>query len=239
MITIDFNRLNLPEQARILDVGCGSGRHVGAGYQQPGAQIVGIDPNQTDLSAAVERMHIHDRMRAHGGGGWHLAAGDAKCLPFADSAFDLVICSEVLEHIDDDHQAMAELVRVAKPGAVVAVSVPRFWPEAVCWRLSKTYATASGGHVRIYRARQLISRLQQAGLPSPIAHHWAHALHSPFWWLKCLIGPQRDTHWLIRAYHRLLVWDMMNKPWLTRAIERLLNPLMGKSSVIYLKKNVY
>ncbi len=237
MITIDFDRLNLPDQARILDVGCGSGRHVGAAYQQDGAVAIGIDPNLNDLSAAVERLHIHDRMQAHGGGAWHLAAADALRLPFAAQSFDLVICSEVLEHIVNDHQAMVELVRVTKPGGIIAVSVPRFWPERICWRLSKTYAAASGGHVRIYHTRQLISRLKQAGFPDPNHRHWAHALHVPFWWLKCIAGSQSETCGPIRAYHRLLVWDMMRKPRLTRWLERLLNPVMGKSVVLYFMKS--
>ncbi len=220
MITIDFSRFELPPHASILDVGCGSGRHVGAGYQQPRTQVVGIDPNHSDLLAAVERMDIHDRMHAHGGGAWHLAAGDAR------------------QHIIDDRRAMAELVRVTKPGGMIAISVPRFWPEAICWRLSKTYAAASGGHVRIYRTRQLIAQLQQAGLPAPRFRHWAHALHTPYWWLKCLLDSQPDAHWLVRGYHRVLVWDMMKKPRLTRLLEKLLNPVMGKSVVLYFRKPI-
>ncbi len=43
-------------------------------------------------------------------------------------------------------------------------------------------------------------------------------------------------HPLVRAYHRLLVWDMMSRPWLTRALERVLDPVIGKSLVVYLRK---
>ena len=66
--------------------------------------------------------------------------------------------------------------------------------------------------------------------------HWAHALHSPYWWLKCLFWSSADSNPLVKAYHRLLVWDLMQQPWLTRTLERLLNPLMGKSVAMYFIK---
>ncbi|MDQ1696027.1 MAG: hypothetical protein QOJ03_1380, partial [Frankiaceae bacterium] len=63
--------------------------------------------------------------------------------------------------------------------------------------------------------------------------HHAHALHSPYWWLNCALG--RDSL-PSRAYHQVLVWDIMKKPWLTRAAEQTLNPLLGKSLVMYADK---
>ena len=79
--------------------------------------------------------------------------------------------------------------------------------------------------------------LQGAGV-TPFASHRAHGLHAPFWWLKCLVGPARSDHPLVQLYHRLLVWDMMKKPKATHVLERLLNPVMGKSLVIYCRKEV-
>jgi hypothetical protein len=112
--------------------------------------------------------------------------------------------------------------------------VPRWFPEQICWKLSESYHTVEGGHVRIYHASELTARLMDAGL-QPYARHHAHALHSPYWWLKCAVGPDRD-HVLTRTYHRLLVWDIMKAPRLTRTAERLLNPVLGKSVAIYLRK---
>ena len=66
--------------------------------------------------------------------------------------------------------------------------------------------------------------------------HHAHALHSPYWWLRCAVGVDRDKHPLVRAYHRLLVWDIVQAPLLTRALDRILNPLLGKSLVVYLDR---
>jgi hypothetical protein len=117
----------------------------------------------------------------------------------------------------------------------MVVSVPRSWPERICWRLAPDYSAANGGHVRIYRKRDLLDLLASAGLVFDSAHY-AHSLHSPYWWLKCLVGPQRSDCRSVQLYHRFLTWDIMAKPPLTRALDRLLNPVMGKSLVVYLHK---
>ena len=70
-----------------------------------------------------------------------------------------------------------------------------------------------------------------------LGHHYAHSIHAPYWWLKCFVGPTRADSAVVNLYHRLLVWDIMKKPWVTRWIDRLLNPLLGKSMVLYLQKN--
>ena len=89
-----------------------------------------------------------------------------------------------------------------------------------------------GGHVRIYRRSVVESRLGDAGV-TVTGHAYAHGLHSPYWWLKCAVGTTNDTHWAVKAYHRLLVWDIVKGPWITRTAEKILSPLMGKSMIIY------
>ena len=235
MITVDFSRLAVKPGFKILDIGCGSGRHTAAAYRFKKVIAVGADLKFEDLRQAAERLKLHDRLGEHGGGGWGLAAADVVCLPFRDDWFDLVICSEVLEHIGDYLKAIREIVRVLKPGCHLVVSVPRYWPERICWALSEAYHTAEGGHVRIFKQRQLTAALQNAGVRQ-WRRHYAHSLHAPFWWLKCLVGPEREDSLPVRLYHRFLMWDIMQQPILIRVLDRLLNPLLGKSTVIYLRK---
>ena len=71
---------------------------------------------------------------------------------------------------------------------------------------------------------------------SRLGSHPVHALHTPYWWLRCLVGPQEDSNPLVKAYHRLLVWDMVKAPLVTRLAERLLQPVLGKSLVLYARK---
>ncbi|MFO7709269.1 MAG: methyltransferase domain-containing protein [Desulfobacterales bacterium] len=235
MHTVDFACLDLRAGDRVLDVGCGSGRHVTAAYGLPRVMVVGLDPAPAELRAARERLRLHDRLGEHGGGRWSLCAADGLRLPFGAECFDLVICAEVLEHVPDPARTVAETLRVLKPGGHLVVSVPRRWPERICWALSPDYAGTPGGHIRIFTQPGVIRLLEQAGARVWRRHH-AHSLHTPFWWLKCLAGTRHGGLRLVNLYHRFLTWDMMKKPRLTRLLERLLNPVLGKSLVAYCKK---
>jgi SAM-dependent methyltransferase len=235
MITVEFDRLETKPGYKILDIGCGSGRHTCAAYRLPNVIAVGADLKYDDLTEAAGRLELHDRLGEHGGGVWALAAADVTGLPFKDDDFDLVVCSEVLEHIENHLQAIREIVRVLKPGCNLVVSVPRYWPERICWALSTYYHRVEGGHVRIFRAAQLIADLQSAGL-TPWARHYAHSLHTPYWWLKCLVGPDRKGCLPVNLYQRFLTWDIMKQPCCTRMLEQMLNPVLGKSVVVYLRK---
>ena len=235
MITIDFNRLDLKPNSRILDIGCGSGRHLGEVCRRPDVTAVGSDLNYEDLVKAGDRLRFHENVGEHGGGPWGLLVSDVTNLPFEDEAFDVVVCSEVLEHVPDHQRAAAELTRILKPGGDLVASVPRYLPEKICWLLSDEYYQSNGGHIRIYRAAQLTELIENAG-NLKWSQHYAHGIHSPYWWLKCAFGPTRNDCRPVNLYHDFLVWDIMKKPRLTRTLDRLLTPLIGKSLVLYFKK---
>ena len=219
----------------MLDVGCGAGRHACEAYRR-GADVVALDRDE-DALANVAAMFaaMAEPREAPPAATAQTVCADALALPFPDVSFDRVIAAEVLEHISDDRAAIVEIVRVLRPSGKVAVTVPRWLPERICWALSDAYHEVEGGHVRIYRGDQLVDRLVDAGLQLSGAHH-AHALHAPYWWIKCAVGAGRSHHPLPRLYHRFLVWDLTRRPWLTRTVERLLDPLIGKSLVLYLSK---
>lgn len=240
MITVDLNRLcksdsNRLAGCRILDIGCGTGRHTSAVFRFPKVVAMGVDINFDDVVEAKKRLNTHKELGDHGGGECGASVADICELPFRDNFFDLVICSEVLEHIQDHKTAVSEAVRVLKPGKTLVVSVPRYLPERICWALSDNYHTVRNGHVRIYKKKTLVDLLESAGL-TQWGFHFAHSLHVPYWWLKCLVGPEREDCRSINAYHCLLVWDMMKKPWITQFLDKMLNPILGKSMVLYLRK---
>ncbi len=235
MLTIDFRRLGLEAGERVLDLGCGAGRHAFECLRR-GAFVAALDSDAVEVKAVAAMLEAMAGEAGTVGTGAAIAVrGDAFALPFPDGAFDRVIAAEVLEHLPDDAAAMAELARVLRPGGRLAVTVPRFWPELVNWSLSDEYHAVEGGHVRIYRRSQLAVRLRVAGLEIVDSHH-AHGLHSPYWWLKCLVGVQNEQHRAVRAYHRFLVWDIVRRPAVTRLAEWLLNPVCGKSLVLYLAR---
>lgn len=236
MITLEFKRLDLKPGHKILDIGCGEGRHTAQGYEQGNTFCVGADRNPRDLLTSKTKLELHQQLSTAKGSSWSLAAADITRLPFCDASFDTVICSEVMEHIPEEQKAIAEIIRVLKPGGTLGVSVPRYWPEAICWWLSHDYHNANQGHIRIYRKKDLIAKIVSQGVNYKGFHH-AHSLHSPFWWLKCLVGPTRTDAWCVNLYHRFLVWDLMEKPVFTRILDRFLNPVMGKSLALYFQKN--
>lgn len=235
MLTVNLQRARIASGTRVLDIGCGGGRHAFA-CLKAGAEVVAIDLSEVEVKGVTEMVFaLRDSGEVARDARAAVAVSNALALPFADQSFDAVIASEVLEHISEDEQAMAELRRVLRRGGLLALSVPRTFPEALNWMLSRQYHDTPGGHVRIYRRSQLWSRLEHAGL-SVIGSHHRHGLHSPYWWLRCAIGLDREDNRLVLAYHRLLVWDIVRRPIWTRLIEGLLNPLIGKSLVVYAER---
>jgi len=233
MLTIDLKRIQFKPGDRVLDLGCGEGRHaLGIMAELESLQIFGIDLSFKDLNTAQSRKQDLPQQSAT-----VFAQADGKQLPFADASFDTIICSEVLEHIIDYAAFLNEIQRVLKPEGQLIVSVPRYWPEKICWKLEKAYYKVEGGHVRIFKFNELKAAIQKTGFDFK-EHHWAHALHSPYWWLRCMFWSKGESQPLVKLYHRMLVWDLFHKPWITQSLEKLFNPLIGKSVVLYFRKRI-
>jgi SAM-dependent methyltransferase len=237
MLTVRLDQLGVRPGDLVLDAGSGFGRHAFA-VARSGATVVALDYATREVAethgtfvAMVEAGEIAEERFAGG------LQGDATTLPFADASFDRVITSEVLEHIPADTAAIRELVRVLKPGGTFAATVPTWLPEKINWMLSDEYHApkTEGGHVRIYTANELKAKLRSAGLSITGSHH-AHALHSPYWWLRCAVGVRRDDHRLVNAYRRFLEWEIVHQPRGMRVVERAAAPLLGKSYIVYARK---
>ncbi len=230
MLTVDLDRLGVSRGDRVLDLGCGGGRHAFA-LARRGATVVALDSDPDELRT-VQAMHT--ALVAAGEIVARRAAevqADAVDLPFADASFDHVVAAEVVEHLWADERALLELARVLRPGGSLAVSVPSYFPERVCWALSDDYHGRPGGHVRVYPRHDLEDRIRRAGLVVRASER-AHALHAPYWWLRCAVGIEREP-WMVRRYHDALVWQIERRPrWLDHA-ERALDPVLGKSLVLY------
>ena len=230
LLTVDLERLRVRRGERLLDAGCGEGRHC-FGALERGARVVGLDLDRAALRKDVARLR--ERARALGALG-ELVHGDAFHLPFPDACFDKLICSEVMEHVHDYRAACRELARVTKPGGMIAVTIPTATSEQLYLRVGDDYFESPGGHIRIFRPRELAAALGDAGFATT-GVGFAHAFHTPYWALRSIAGlPRADESFLVRAYREFLIRATLSR-FLDR-VEKVLNYCFPKSLVLYAER---
>ncbi len=230
LLTVDLERLRLRAGEKLLDAGCGEGRHC-FGALERGAQVVGLDLDRDALGRAAGALRQRARELASLGA---VIRGDAFRLPFRDASFDKVICSEVMEHVHDYRGAARELARVTRPDGMLAVTIPTATSEHLYLRSGDDYFESPGGHIRIFRPRQLALALAGAGLAT-VGVGFAHALHTPYWLLRSLVGlPGADQNPLVRAYRVFLLRAAVSR--FTVELERWLNYCCPKSLILYAEK---
>lgn len=235
MLTIDYSLLGIKDGERVLDVGCGGGRHSWEACRKANCLVYALDIEAGELNNARVILQAMDK-QGESKGKWVVIKGNTISLPFKDASFDKIICSEVLEHIPDDKQSIREMARVLKDDGVIAISVPTYLTEAICWKLSRDYHNHPGGHVRIYKTGELVSPLRQNNLHI-YATRRKHALHSIYWISRCLFGVNKEKALIPSLYYKFLVWDIETKSKPIRLLEDFLNRFFPKSMVFYVGKN--
>jgi SAM-dependent methyltransferase len=230
LLTVDLERLRLKPGERLLDAGCGEGRHC-FGALERGADVVGLDLDFPSLRAAAGGLRERGAELGQLGA---MLKGNTFSLPFRDDSFDKVICSEVMEHVHDYRAAARELARVTRPGGMVAITIPTATSEHLYLRTGDDYFESPGGHIRIFRPRQLSEGLASAGLAT-IGVGFAHALHTPYWVLRSIAKlPVADQSRLVQAY-RLFLIRATGSPFLSW-LEGILNFCFPKSLILYAEK---
>ena len=233
MLTFNFKKYNLNHNGSMLDVGCGEGRHIfGVMQEYPMMKCVGLDMDDDSLKKAEEGYSYFESISEVGA---EFIKGSAYSLPFPDNTFDLIVCSEVLEHLHEYNDAVIEINRVLKPGGKFFASVPAFWPEKICWYLSKEYQNQPGGHLRIFDQKKLINEIEDRGFKF-LSSEKFHSIHSPYWWLRCFFWKSQEKNLLVKVYKKILERHILKKPRIIDNIDKLMNPIMGKSFSMYFKK---
>jgi len=230
LLTVDLERLDVGPGDRVLDAGCGEGRHC-FGCLERGARVVGLDLDFEAMQLAARRLR---RRAAELDSFGAMLQGNAFSLPFPDASFDRVICSEVMEHVHDYEGAARELARVTRPGGRVAVTIPTATSERMYLHLGDDYFESPGGHIRIFKPRELAKGLAKAGLAT-VGAGFAHGLHTPYWVLRSIAHlPDADASRLVRAYRWFLIEATASR-WASR-LEQALNFVCPKSVILYAEK---
>ena len=233
MLTFNFKKHEINQKGVMLDVGCGEGRHIfGIMQDYPLMKCIGLDMDNESLEKAEEG---YEYFKSISEAGVQFLKGSAYSLPFPDESIDLIVCSEVLEHLHEYNDAVKEIHRVLKPGGKFYASVPATWPEKICWKLSKEYQNQPGGHLRIFSQSGLISEIKESGFKF-LSSEKFHSIHSPYWWLRCFFWNTQDKNFLVNLYKKMLERHILKKPFFINLLDKALNPIMGKSFAMYFKK---
>lgn len=230
MLTVDFDLLGVGPGHSFLDAGCGGGRHSYEARRR-GADVVAMDYDLEECKKVIYSFSSSDRAEEEQQGSWQMVHGDVLCLPFADGAFDRIICAEVCEHLHEDQRVLLDMSRVLKPGGRMAVTVPTTFSEAAYKVIEPFYFENPGGHVRIFTPWELEAKIRSAGLKIYAVRH-AHGFHTPYWLLRCIFGLTNEGHPAARWYRKFLEMEMMSP--LMDAVERnIFDRLCPKSIILY------
>lgn len=151
---------------QVLDIGCGDGFYLHLmSALIPKSSLSGLDNDANALNSAKRNLKGRQIV---------LKKGSIYKLPFKDRSFDVVIVSEVMEHLEDENKAISEIFRVLKSSGTVLISVPHanypfFW-DPINWILERVVRThiKSGfwagiwnQHIRLYPRKDLIYKLKE------------------------------------------------------------------------------
>jgi SAM-dependent methyltransferase len=205
-------------RGRVLDVGTGSGSNLPMLRDLGFAEVAGLDssPIAVDLCARKGFSEVK--------------CGDVCALPFPDRHFDIVLATDIIEHVADDGRALREIERVVAPGGAAIITVPAF---QMLWGAHDSAAH----HLRRYRLADLVRKTEMAGLEVERAYYFNFILFLP------ILAVRRLFRWLGLP---LKNENELTGPWLNRVLQavfgldvflaRRLYPPFGVSALIVARK---
>jgi SAM-dependent methyltransferase len=211
--------LGLAESADILDVGTSAGTNLRMLKDLGFVRVTGVDQSREAIRFCAEKELGEVQL------------GDICALPFGDRRFDLILATDIIEHVEDDLLALRELCRVLRPGQYLLLTVPAF---SLLWGLED----AVSHHKRRYRLPELLGKLHRADLV-PVQHFYFNYL---------LFFPILVTRHLIRLFNvKVATEGQLNAEWLNRMLTPLfrldvrtavrLRPPIGVSALVVATRN--
>lgn len=172
----ELRRAGIDANARTLDIGTSTGSNLRLLRELGFRHVVGLDPSDEAIRFCESK------------GFGPVQQGSICEMPFPDASFDLVLATDVIEHVDDHERAASEIGRVLAPGGRVLITVPAFQS---LWGLQDEVAL----HKRRYRRGELLELIARAGLRVDRAYHFNYLLFAPIWLARQIIRIARiDLH---------------------------------------------
>lgn len=219
----------ITEADTLLDIGCGDGGYAGFSARQ-GAAIILADVDAEKIELA--RQHVE----ASGAKSVQALVTDANPLPLPDAHVTRVVAMEVLEHVDDPAQFMAELVRVAAPGALFLLTVPDELIETIQTHIAPPVYFEKPNHIRIFKRGELAQLALDAGLT--IERTTQYGFYHSVWWSlywACENQPLSPPwHPLIENWRQ--TWSTLLSLPQGKQIKQALDAAMPKSQVVIARK---
>lgn len=216
----------------VIDVGCGDGAFIHFCAMR-GAEVIFLDRNEAALQRTKAKIEVSPA-RAHRG-----ILSDCDPIPLASDSGDLVICTEVLEHVPDPEKFLLELVRVAKPGAQLLITVPDSRSEYFVGATAPPQYFEEPNHIRIFTSEQFRKLVLSTGLEIEgqqfMGCFWS--IYWPLSWLTCEPGsglPVDNPHPITDHWARL--WAEVQDHPQGYKIRDALNQLLPKSQSIVARK---
>lgn len=216
----------------VLDVGCGDGG-VAEFCARRGAQIILADINGEELAKAAKRLSLVSKRKVE------FFETDSNPLPIPDESVTRVVCTEVLEHVDDPKAVVAELVRVGRPGAIYVISVPDPVLESLQKHVAAPAHFEKPNHIRIFEREEFAELLRGAGLT--VERRYYYGFYWSVWWIlfwQCEVSTFEEA----AAHPVLLNWARTWRSMLDckdgLRTKRLLDRFLPKSQVIIARKAV-
>jgi SAM-dependent methyltransferase len=158
----------LDRRASVLDVGTSTGTNLRMLRDLGFSRVRGLDSSEVAIQFCDQK------------GLGTVELGDACRIPAEDGSFQLVLATDVIEHVDDDNAALKEFTRVLAPGGYLLLTVPAFMS---LWGLQDTVAQ----HRRRYRMRGLVNQIADAGLQPLQRFYFNFFLFAPIWTARQII----------------------------------------------------
>lgn len=219
----------------VVDVGCGEGGNL-AFMARRGPHVIGIDLDEASIATARERIaETSARVQE-----FHVAP--AEHLPVEDGFATRVMCTEVLEHVDDPAVVLTELARIGAPGAVYLITVPDALQETMQKEVADESYFRHPNHIRIIEREEFAELVSAAGLE--VLSQEGYGFFWSIWWAMawgCEVDAEVDRPWLAEINHPALqrwteAWHELLKTPEGRRVKAGLDRFMPKSQVIVARK---